>query len=258
LLPQHEEADVLDAPAVDVIADALVAARRGGAKISPPDRRIGAEDAYRIQDAVARRLGPVAGWKVGAKNPDALPTCAPLLAGTVHATPEPAVIATGKRVGVEVEIAYRLGRAFESSQRPPTDNEIFAAVASTHIAVEICDSRWREGNQVDGAWLLADNQVNEALLVGAPLTAAPIDFAELEARLSVDGQARAETKAGLPAGDPRRLLLWLVRHCVTARGGLREGAIVTTGSWTGMHFAEPGQHLIAELTGLGRLAFRLA
>jgi 2-keto-4-pentenoate hydratase len=257
LRSQREAADVIVSPSIDAIADALVAARRDGAKISPPDRRIGTDDAYRIQDAVACRVGRVAGWKVGAKSRDALPTCAPLLAGTVHPASPPAVLAAGKRVGVEVEIAYRLGRAFESAHQPPTDDEILRAIASTHIAVEICDSRWGEGGQVDGAWLLADNQMNEALLVGAAFDA-PIDFADVEARLSVDGRARVTTRSGHPAGDPRRLLVWLVRHCVTARGGLREGAIVTTGSWTGMHSAGPGQQLIAELIGLGRLAFRLA
>src|SRR3546814_6882211 len=34
--------------------------------------------AYAIQDAVADLLGPVGGWKVGAKGPDAQPNCAPL------------------------------------------------------------------------------------------------------------------------------------------------------------------------------------
>jgi 2-keto-4-pentenoate hydratase len=255
---QREEVDVLDAAAVDAIAEALVAARRDGVKISSPDRRIDVDEAYRIPDAVARRLGPVVGWKVGAKAADILPTCAPLVAGTVHPMGGPPVFAAGKRVGVEVEIAYRLGRALASSPHPPTDEEIFAAVASAHIAVEICDTRWRDGEQVDGAWVLADNQMNEALLVGAPLDVEAIDFADLEARLVVDGKTRVATRAGHPGGDPRRLLLWLVRHCVSARGGLSEGAIVTTGSWTGMQFAEPGQHIVAELSGLGRLAFQLA
>jgi 2-keto-4-pentenoate hydratase len=249
-------ADVLDAQTADAVADAIVAARREGVKISPPERRIGVDDAYRVQDAVARRLGPVAGWKVGAKSAGALPTCAPLLATTVHAVSEPSVFATGRRVGLEVEIAYRLGRAFASSPQPPSSDEICAAVASTHIAVEICDTRWRDGEQ-DAAWLLADNQMNEALLVGAPLEAEMIDFGDLQARLVVDGETRVATRAGHPAGDPRRLLLWLVRHCVTARGGLHEGAIVTTGSWTGMQFAEPGQHIVAELSGLGCLTFQL-
>jgi 2-keto-4-pentenoate hydratase len=39
-----------------------------------------------------------------------------------------------------------------------------------------------------------------------------------------------------PTGDPLALLVWLVRHCATERGGLQAQSVVTTGSWTGLNF----------------------
>lgn len=250
---------MLDAGEIDRIADELVGARRDGALIRPPARSIGAAEAYRIQDAVARRLGPVAGWKVGAKSRQAVPTCAPLLSRTVVRAAGNVIVAVRKRVGVEVEIAYELGRAFGPSSRPPSADDVLSAVASTHIAVELCAARWATANEIDPAWLLADNQMNEALIVGVPLQdAGNLGFEQLEARLLVDGNVAVHTTGGHPARDPQRLLVWLVRHCVAERGGLPDKAVVTTGSWTGMHFAEPGQQVTAELTGLGQLSLILA
>src|SRR5215211_2776406 len=44
-------------------------------------------DAYAVQDAVARRLGGVRGWKVGAKGPHETPNAAPLVTDLVRPSP---------------------------------------------------------------------------------------------------------------------------------------------------------------------------
>jgi len=55
-----------------------------------------------------------------------------------------------------------------------------------------------------------------------------------------------------------RLLVWMANHGTHARGGLRAGQVVTTGSCTGTIFVEPGAHIAAAFPGLGALALEIA
>jgi 2-keto-4-pentenoate hydratase len=228
-------------------AERLDGARRSGQLAEVPGFRLEtAGDAYRVQDAVAARHGPVMGWKVGAKSREATPNCAPLIAGAL-AEPAPRHQRRVKGpVGVEVEIAFVLGRAFPAAARAPEPAEVLDAIAACHIAIELCAMRWRaDPDLIDPLWKLADNQMNECLLLGPEIPAwRAADLGALEASLAVDG-AIAETPRRPADDDLLGLLVWLVRHCVVARGGLPAQAAVTTGSWTGMHFVTAP----AELTG---------
>jgi 2-keto-4-pentenoate hydratase len=219
-------------------AERLDGARRSGQRAEVPDFRLeSAGDAYRVQDAVAARHGPAMGWKVGAKSREATPNCAPLLAGALE---QPAPCHRRRvrgPVGVEVEIAFVLGRAFPAAAQAPERTEILDAIASCHVAIELCAMRWRADlDLIDPLWKLADNQMNESLLLGPEIPDwRSADLGALEARLAVDG-AIVETPRRPADDDLLGLLVWLVRHCVVGRGGLPAEAAITTGSWTGMHF----------------------
>ena len=69
------------------------------------------EEAYAIQDRVAKQLGEaVGGWKVGALSYQHASTVAPILASTI--LPSPAILPAAELAlfGVEAEIAFRFGR----------------------------------------------------------------------------------------------------------------------------------------------------
>jgi 2-keto-4-pentenoate hydratase len=242
------------------VAQSLLAARERGESLVVPSLALTeATDAYRIQDAVARAHGGIDGWKVGAKGRQATPTCAPLLRGTIVNRSEGRAgeIPVRGETGLEVEIAFALQQNFPASSEPG-DRDILDAV-TPHIAVELCHSRLRDPASAPPLWLLADNQQNECLVVGPPLTGWPRkDSTPIVARLAVDDTIRVATSNGHPAGDPHWLLLWLVRHCLTHRGGVRSGQIITTGSWTGMLPVRAPAWIGAEFIALGALSFAIA
>src|SRR3546814_5093908 len=75
--------------------------------------------AYAIQDAVADLLGPVGGWKVGAKGPDAQPNCAPLPATHVIEVPAQFPSREFPLRGIEAERSEEHTSELQSLMRNP-------------------------------------------------------------------------------------------------------------------------------------------
>ncbi len=214
-------------------------------------------DAYAVQDAVGSCIGRVDGWKVGAKAPGDTPNAAPLFADLM--IPSRAEWSSSKlhMIGIEAELGFRLGRDIATRSEVVSRDEVWASIASVHAAIEVVDTRLADWKNADRLWVLADNQSNGGFVFD-PQGAQPRDasFADVPVRLIVDGLTIADRRGGNPAGDPRWLVEWLVDHCVRYRGGMRAGMFVTTGSYTGMEFVEPGTSVQAVFDGIGTAEVR--
>ncbi|MDP1750789.1 MAG: hypothetical protein Q8L22_15145 [Reyranella sp.] len=186
------------------------------------------------------------------RTPTAEPNPAPLLAGAL--VPSPAVF-DGKAmhmIGVEVEISFHVVRDIAARSEPVGRNEALAAVGDAFVGMEIVDTRLANFKQVDPEWLLADNQMNHALVVGGSIRDwKGLDWAGLQVRLVVDGKTIVDQKGGLGAVDPVRPLAWMIDHAVRQRGGIRKGQAITTGSWSGLRYFPPGARARGEFVGLG-------
>jgi 2-keto-4-pentenoate hydratase len=248
---------------VDALAALLVTARQGGGRIAAlPPELVPASDAqaYAVQDAVLRRLGgAIAGWKVGAAGPAAEPNCAPLLEALALPSPAHFDPARFPLRGIEGEIAFRLGRGLPPRARPYDEDEVWDAIDTLHVAIELVDSRFADRQAMPPLALLADNGSNGAFAYGPPVHDwRAVDFLAQPARLVIDGKEVARARGGNAAGHPRRLLAWLANHLARRGAGLAAGDIVTTGTHTGLLFAEPGAIVTAEFAGLGAATLTLA
>lgn len=211
--------------------------------------------AYRIQDAISHELGPVGGWKVGAKGPDQEPHCAPIPARLVRHSPVRLTQADSRLRGVEAEIAVRLGRDLPARGRPYTAAELASAIDAVLPAIEVVDSRYVAIEGQDAWSLLADGASNAGLVLGQGLGAAlPLDLARQRAQLCFDDRVVVDATGGNAAGDLLRLLTWLANHVGDRAGGLKAGQVVTTGSFTGLLFADPGTRVRAVIEGIGEVA----
>ncbi|MBX6744311.1 MAG: fumarylacetoacetate hydrolase family protein [Acetobacteraceae bacterium] len=212
-------------------------------------------DAYAIQERVAAELGPVGAWKVGASSPEAEPARAPIQAAAIHVSPAVLPAAAFHRIGIEVEIAYRLGCDLPARQAPYGRAEVEAAIEAVLPAIEVVDTRLADHEAMGALWKLADNQLNGGLVLGAPRADwRAVDPATQPVRLRVDGALVHEGRGGNAAGDPIRLLVWLANACGSHCGGLRRGQVVTTGTLTGLRFVGSGAEIHAALPGLGEVA----
>ena len=230
----------------------LLEARRSGIQVAPPFALPDRDAVYAIQDGVAAATGRVAGWKVGARTPTAEPNPAPLLAGALVKSPARFDGAAMHMIGVEIEISFHIAHDIPARDKAVGREEALAAVGDAFVGMEVVDTRLANFKSVDAEWLLADNQMNHALVVGDSVPNwKSLDWADLQVRLTIDGKVEVDQRGGLGAVDPVRPLAWMIDHAVRHRGGIRKGQAITTGSWTGLRYFPPGTRARGEFAGLG-------
>ena len=106
-------------------------------------------------------------------------------------------------------------------------------MATAHPVIELLDPRYVDSDAVDSFSGLADSQSHFALIVG-PGRADwhGVDFDAESVEQYVDGSVQ-KTGRGNPGGDMVRLVQWLANTGAVWAGGLKQGQVVTCGSWTG-------------------------
>ena len=130
----------------DALARLFVEARAHRAKLDVlPEgaRPQNADEAYAAQEATLRALNAdIGGWKVGAKSHDGPIQGAPLPADGMHDSGARLSMNAFGKSGLELEVAFRLGRRFEPGSGPYVDEDVFAAIESVHAAIEVVASRF--------------------------------------------------------------------------------------------------------------------
>jgi 2-keto-4-pentenoate hydratase len=237
------------------LASMLVKARGTGALLASPPLALVPLDldgAFRVQHAVvAEAGGKIAGWKVGAKSPDGPVQGSPLPAAAVRPSPDTVLRRDHPILGLELEIAFRLGREFPASAVAYDPGAVLASIAQLGAAVEIVSSRFADWPKIDKLLQLADLQNHGALIVGEMVRYRP-DFAFIapRARLRFGSQDVFNAVTSNPAGDPRRLLAWVVNHCCARGLSVTPDMVLTTGSYTGMLHPTGGGPVVGKIDGL--------
>ena len=239
---------------IDEAARHLCAARRGPPLHELPQncRPQSDAEAYLIQDAVMRRLGEtVGGWKVGAASAAGPAFCAPIWMRMIRQSPASYDASELRIIGIEAEIAFRLGRDLPARSAGYDRAEVTAG-AMLHPVIEVVDSRYADFRSLDRLSILADNFSNGGLVYGAAVQEwEKLGLAQTTITLTEDGEPFADSAAGA-ARDPVAALVDFA-NLMNGRGGTKAGTFVTTGSWTGMVFTKRGTRIVADFGPLGRV-----
>ncbi len=212
-------------------------------------------EAFLIQDELAVAYGEAGGWKVGAPTPEATPIFAPM--PKMWTAASGAVVRGLRYRGVEAEVAFYLGKDLPARAAAYTREEVGAAIASCHPAIEVLESAYEDPSKVDRLSMLADLQMHGGFIYG-PACAEwhSIDFTRESVMLAVDGVVRVEKTGANTAGDLLRLLPWLAQEGTSRTGGLKAGQWITTGSWTGNTLVEKYSVVDVQFGALGRAEVR--
>ena len=206
-------------------------------------------------------MSKIGGWKVGAANPQATPAFAPMpkawiASSGVQLTSLPGGQAWRYR-GLEAEVAFLMGEDLPPRGTPYTREEVVAAIASCHPAIEVLESGLVDPETATALTKSADLQMHGGFVYGAAFAEWPsIDFASETVKLTVDGAVRVERVGSNTAGDLMRLLPFLANEGAARTGGLKRGDWITTGSWTGNEQAVAGSSVVARFGRLGAVTLR--
>jgi 2-keto-4-pentenoate hydratase len=241
-------------------SEMLLAVRHGGAAThglgdaAPADER----EALAIQQEVlVRRGGRIGGWKC-ATPPGKAVSQALLDARGIMPAPAHVAVPKGARIGIETEIAFRMGRDLPAKATPWTREEVAEAVAACFPAIELVESRYADMTAVSPFEAMADNIAHAGLVLGADVP----DWRERNLNdLAVHQMAGAAVQVARrganPAGDPLLSLTRLANHLHGFGLQLEAGQVVTTGSWTGLLFVEGGQRITGGFDGIGEVVVEL-
>ena len=209
----------------------------------------------RLQMA-ARGVGAV-GYKVGltSKRMQAMcaidsPVAGVVLQDGVH--PSGAVLGASAygRVGLEFEIAVRLGRELRPEGQAITAADVADAVEAVCPAIEIVDDRDADYGALEALSLIADNSWNAGIVLGEFRRKWP-DLAAIEGVVSLDGEIIDRGFGRDVLGHPFHSVAWLATHLAETGTALRAGDIVMTGNLVTTKFPDRSAAYRFDLPGLG-------
>lgn len=248
------------------LAPALVAAWQAGRTLSAMPwggALADAPAAYAVQEAVAHGMGwfaagPAQHWKSGGPNRQAVLTHAPLPPAGVRTSPARFGDMRFHTLGIEAEIALRLGQAVTPAQAAALNSaDAGALVEAMAVSIEVVDSRWQEGGDAPALLRLADLQSHGALVLGDWVPYVARDWAAQRCEVRIGAQTPVERQGTHPLGDPAWLLPVWLRHLTRHGQSVPAGTVVTTGSWVGLLNAEPGDGVTVSFDGVGSATVQL-
>lgn len=216
-----------------------------------------ADDAYRIQDAVAGELGwfadkPATIWKAGASTRESEPAAAPIPSMLLHASPGSLPASDFHMIGIEAEIALRFGHDVHGQDVEAQEFDWSRVIGEMLVGIEIVDTRLDDFDAAPALVKLADFISNGGYIIGTGIPfRRDFDWRSQPARVLRNGDLIAETRGGHSLGDPTCLLPWFVRHVEWRGGHVRAGDVVTLGTWTGLLYAAGGECIDVEFEGVG-------
>jgi 2-keto-4-pentenoate hydratase len=256
MISGSREKDMIEA------ANLLLDARRTHTPIAdlpPALQPTSLEEVARVHDEMALAYEDIGGWKIGAGAPDATPFFAPMPRAWMAASGAVLFGPTYRYRVLEAEISFLIGQDLPPRATPYTRDEVIAAIASCHPAIEELESGLIDPKAANNFSALADLQMHGGFIHG-PACAdwQSIDFTKETVTLSIDGVIQVERTGSNTSGDLLRLLPYLANEGATRTGGLKAGQYITTGSWTGNTPAPAGSQAEAIFGHAGRVTLRFA
>ena len=246
-----------------VMADALIAARRDRTPIAPFTRRnpfLQVETAYKAQALVVENRLEGGEQVIGAKlgltsrvKRIALgihePVYGRLTSGMVIAPGEPLDLERLVHPRAEPEIAFLVARTIRA---PTTTTQVLAATEAIFPAIEVVDSHYSTSFRLPDS--VADNAGAAHVVVGngARRPEELVDLSVLGCVFRCRG-AIDTAAGGAVLGHPARARVWLAEALAAHGEAIEEGWIVLTGGLTSSVALQPHGVVTAEFDGLGSI-----
>lgn len=153
----------------------------------------------------------------------------------------------------EAEIAFVLGKDLLSSDTTP--EQVAAAVATVHAAIEIVDSRIADW-KIAFADTVADNGSSAFfVLAGDGLPLAGLDLEGAAMTMEINGGVVSTGIGAAALGNPLNAAAWLARTLASRGEPLKAGDILLAGALGPMVALTSGDYVRAIVGGIGEVSF---
>lgn len=218
--------------------------------------------AYSIQEEVNNLLPPYSdSWKVGSTSKEAqnkLGTTEPGAARVPeqfrYSDGDTIPIFSSHDVWIEGEFAFRLGRNLPPRELPYSYDDLLTAIDGVAPSLELVGSRLLGGIAKSGRLnVTADGGANVALCIGKIINDwDKLNLTTQRVNLNINGENVASGLGSNALGDPLNVMVWLANHRRVSKG-LNAGAIVSTGTCTGLVRVVAGDQITADFGSLGKI-----
>lgn len=222
------------------------------------------EDAYAVQEAFQALLteqgrGPLAGYKLALTSQviqELMGIDQPCIGGifetTIHRSPAAVRAADFVRLGIECEIAVRLGADLGPAGAPYDRKRAADAVATCAAAIELIEDRAADYTTVTARSLVAENAWNGGIVLGPEVADwQALDLAGVRGEMVINGEAVGQGHGRDVMGHPFEPLAWLANALIARGKHLRGGMVVMTGSIVATKYPKPGDEATVSVEGLG-------
>ncbi len=223
-------------------------------------------EAYWVQNAVHElisrsRFGERAGYKIGCTTAVMRkylgirsPCSGGIFAGTIYGSGVTLKHQSFVQVGVEGQIAVRIGRDLPPEDGPYDGKKLADAVDYYFAAIEVVDNRYIDLNRTGTPTLIADDFFSAACVLGNPVAVEKVgDVGGMTCVTTVDEVEVARGKGSDIMEHPLNALAWLANALVGRGQTLKAGEIVLLGSLGKPQWLDEGNTAAVEISGLGHV-----
>lgn len=221
------------------------------------------EQALAVQNAVAERWcdvmdDSIGGWKCLQPPADDKVIVGSIYTRTIDSVP-PVSLWTktteqGERARIEPELAFFFGKDLPVRAEPYTAEEVDAAIARTHMALELINSRYADPASCEFPEMLADGLVNQGLFIGPEVDSELARAASgFTITMTCANGERIERQGQHPNTQPRAPLYWLAEFLRSRGQGIVAGQAVITGSYAGVIEVPLNTGIQIDYAGLGSM-----
>ena len=222
-------------------------------------------EAYAVQAGMVSRLvetrGPTAGYKIAytsaamrERTGVGQPCYGRIPASMVHDSPAVVDSADYGQVGIECEVAAKLGAEAPASGAPYTLESIAGYIEWIAASFEIVDRRDApslEGQTPEVCGIVI-NISNGGAVLGERITNwQGIDLTASRGTMSINGELVGEGVGLDVMGHPLEPLVWLANTLAVDGASIEAGALVLTGSFAPPVMMKPGDEASINIDGLG-------
>lgn len=264
---------MIDQPRAERIAEHIFAAHERRARFERLRGELAPaslEEAYVVQDAVHRRFseagwGPLGGHKIALTSRAVQELCGvdqpaggAIFARTIQRSPATLALAGFVHLGLEFELAVRLGRDLPAAGAPYGRASVAPAVATCMAAFELIEDRGADYGDLDAASILTDKCWCGGAVLGPEVAGwRGVDLAAAPVELVWNGEVVDRGTTGAVMGHPLDSLAWLANLLASRGRGMRAGEIVITGSALATRFPRAGDEVTYRIAGLGEATVRV-